>query len=44
MGYETYWTIPVPNTDNIYTFIVDPKTHLVTQTYLLKQHQDCVNS
>ena len=44
MGYETYWSILVPNTDNNYVFIVDPKTQLVNLTYLLKQHEDCVNS
>lgn len=44
MGYEKFWTIPVPNTDNIYTFVVDAKTNRVNQTYLLKQHEDCVNS
>ena len=44
MGYERYWTIAVPNTDNIYTFIVDPRTHLVNLTYLLARQEDCVNS
>jgi hypothetical protein len=43
MGYESYWSIAVPNTDNNYVFIVDPKTHVVNSTYLLKQHEDCVN-
>jgi hypothetical protein len=43
MGYESYWSIPVPNTDNNYVFTVDPKTQLVNLTYLLKQHEDCVN-
>ncbi len=42
-GYESYWSVPVPNTDNNYVFIVDPKTRLVNLTYLLKQHEDCVN-